>query len=132
MATVSMMLLGSVALTGCGATVEACPAIGYGSTATITLKTPQPGLTLEVCDGESCSPALPSTPGQTSLSDLNGSSAEGWTAHFILGGKAMMGYRLTDASSSIIDEGYVPVDWVRIDGTEQCGGNQEASVELPV
>lgn len=71
-------------------------------------------------------------PNDTNLQDLSGSSEVGWRVTFILGGESTMGYRLTDGTGVIVDEGYVNVDWVRIDGSEQCGGTQQATVELPV
>ena len=32
-------------------------------------------------------------------------------------------YRLTDGDGAVVAEGFVEADWVRIDGTDQCGGN---------
>ncbi|WP_460781186.1 hypothetical protein [Microbacterium shaanxiense] len=51
---------------------------------------------------------------------------------FILGGEPTMGYRLTDETGVVVDQGHVNVDWTRIDGSEQCGGTRQAVVELPV
>ena len=121
--------VGLAALTACSPFTDVnCPAIAYPSNATITLAHPQPGLTLEVCDGEGCIPGPPADPVQ----DMSGSSEVGWQVTFILGGKPTMGYRLTDETGEVVDEGYVKVDWIRIDGSEQCGGTRQATIELPV
>lgn len=129
-------------LTACSPSTDvACPAIGYSSNATIVLSNPRPGLTLELCDGEGCVPGPPMEPVQIGATqqpndatpqDVSGSSDVGWQATFILGGDPTMGYRLTDGTGAVVGEGYVKVDWIRIDGSEQCGGTRRAKVELPV
>lgn len=128
---------GLTSLTACSPGVV-CPAIGYVSSAAITLAHPQPGLTLEVCDGEGCALGADRGPiGDTyaeegSLLEVTGSSQGGWQVTFGAGGDSTIGYRLMDGAGSVVDEGYVSVDWIRVDGSAQCGGNREATVELPV
>ena len=137
------VILAPVLLTGCtGIFPVACPAVGYSSSATITLQSPRSGLTLEVCDGEGCEPGPPAEPlrigGEVEprddgdFAELSGSSLDGWSAVFMIGGEPVLGYRLTDEADVIVGEGHMPVDWVRIDGSEQCGGNREARITLPV
>ena len=46
-------------LTGCVPPFFACSAIGYGSVAHVELDEPRPGLQLELCDGEDCTPGPP-------------------------------------------------------------------------
>ncbi|PWC04216.1 hypothetical protein DCE94_08655 [Agromyces badenianii] len=128
-----------VALTGCASSYPfACPAIGYGSTAYVTLSDPRPGLTIELCDGDGCVPGpveMPveigatEEPVETGIFSLDGDSATGWTAA-LFGGQPVLGYRLTDSAGALVAEGHAEVDWARVDGTEQCGGNREARVEL--
>lgn len=132
----------AVLLLGCaGPDPGVCPAIGYMSTATITLENPQPDLALEVCDGEGCLLDLPAQPAEIrakeptrdpGLVHLTGTSLDGWQAGFVLGGEQAIGYRLTDDAGAVIGEGHMALDWRRVDGTEQCGGNRQAAVELPV
>lgn len=62
---------------------------------------------------------------------LEGDSVAGWTAT-LLDSSAAMGYRVSDAAGAIVQEGILHVDWVRIDGTEQCGGNRHADVVIDV
>jgi hypothetical protein len=71
-------------------------------------------------------------PNDTNPQEMDGSSEVGWQATFILGGGPTMGYRLTDETGTVVGEGHMKVDWIRIDGSEQCGGNRQATVELPV
>lgn len=94
---------------------------------------------LDVCDGERCVPKPPIDPAQTdtshqpddvALQDLNRSSETGWSARFF-GGGPILGYRLTDEAGTVVREGHVQVNWVRIDGSEQCGGNRRATAVLP-
>lgn len=125
--------------TGCAPPFVACPAIGWGSVARITLADPRPGLTLELCDGQGCEPGPRMTPvevgateepTQTGVLSIKGNSSSGWSAS-VLGGESVLGYRLTDAAGAVIAEGEVDAGWVRIDGDERCGGNREARVLLP-
>lgn len=138
----SIVALGAAVavLTGCGPVGFACTAVGYISVARVMLTEPRPGLSLELCDGEGCTPGPAPGPAQigategpleTGVVGLDGESDSGWSAN-LLGGQPVLGYRLTDATGTVVSEGYVDVEWVRIDGTEQCGGNREAHVVLPV
>ena len=116
----------------------ACPAIGYSSAASIELSAPPAGLSLELCSGEDCTPGpveepvevgSTATPLSTGIFGLEGDSVAGWTAT-LLDSSAAMGYRVSDAAGAIVQEGILHVDWVRIDGTEQCGGNRHADVVI--
>ncbi|KQP67822.1 hypothetical protein ASF40_20030 [Microbacterium sp. Leaf288] len=127
-----------LALTGCASfpIPFACPAIGYSSAASVQLSAPTAGLSLELCSGEDCLPGpveepvkvgSTATPIATGVFGLEGDSVGGWTAT-LLDSPALMGYRVSDADGAIVQEGIIDVDWARIDGTEQCGGNQHADV----
>lgn len=137
------VIAASASLTACTEIFPVvCPAVGYSSTATITLETPRPGLTLEVCDGDGCVPGPPAEPLRIGdkvesrddgpYTDLSGSSLDGWQAVFMIGGDPVLGYRLTDDTDVVAGEGHVPVEWVRVSGSEQCGGHRTATVELPL
>jgi hypothetical protein len=120
-----------------------CTTIGYPSTARITLAEPRDDVDLEVCAGEGCEPgpspgdaaAEPVRSGAPANEDsgiyaLRGDGSTGWTADFS-GTEDEMGYRLLGADGAAIAEGGVRVEWVRVGGTEECGGPQEAEIELP-
>jgi hypothetical protein len=119
-----LLVVALAALVGCSG-VE-CPAMAYGSVASIEMSDARPGLSLELCGGEGC------IPGDTADSApmVAGDSDLGWTAAWTLNSPRQVGYRLTDGPTTVA-EGYVDVTWTRIDGSEQCGGNQEAIVLLP-
>ena len=117
----------------------ACSAIGYSSVAHIELDDPRPGLQLELCDGEDCTPGPAEQPVRARRDSdpradrrlrAHRDSANGWSAN-LLAGQPVLGYRLTDASGAVIAEGAVDADWVRIDGSERCGGNRTAEIRLP-
>lgn len=139
----------SLALAGCGmlsALVGCspfCTAVGYLSNATVRLVEPRDGVMLQMCDGADCefpggssggASFISESPGAVSLDGglvtVDGDSSEGWTAQF-MGGEPVVGYRLTDAAGSVIDEGFIDVEWTRTGGSEQCGGPREAIIELP-
>lgn len=136
----SLLAVLAVALAGCASPYPfVCTTIGYSRTAHVFLSDPRPGLTIELCDGNDCIPGpveMPveigatAEPVQTGVVALDGDSATGWTAVF-LGGQPVLGYRVTDSTGGIVAEGFADVDWERVDGTEQCGGNRQARLELP-
>ena len=133
---VPLLAVSLVVLTGCVPPFFACTTIGYSSA--IELVEPRPGLQLELCDGEGCTPGpvespiemgSTETPISTGGFDLTGDSANGWSAD-LLGGPPVLGHRLTDGDGAVVAEGFVEADWVRIDGTDQCGGNRLADIQL--
>lgn len=148
------LLAAAVVLSGCIPPGFACTTIGYTSVAHVTLAEPRPGIELELCEGEGCEPGpvmtgeelpvRPATPSeladptaptapssvQAGPISLTGNSRTGWSAGF-LAGYPVLGYRMIDSTGAVIAEGEVDVDWVRVGGSEQCGGPTEAKVELP-
>lgn len=138
------LLLACVVLTACVPPGFVCTTVGYSTVAQIVLAEPREGVSLELCDGESCEPGQPMMPEEiqpagtsrepvvdTGIMSIRGDGVTGWSAD-MLGGHPMLGYRVTDASGVVITEGSVEVEWVRVGGTEQCGGPREARIELPV
>ncbi|MFG6277599.1 hypothetical protein [Microbacterium sp. 5K110] len=120
---VGLALVGALLpLTGCVPPMVACPAIGYSSTLFLDLDTPTTGLALELCDGEGCTPSPTSDFEPTE-------TATGWVVS-PLSAFEVVGYRVTDATGTVVREGSVRPDWKRIDGSERCGGNTEARVIL--
>ncbi len=65
----------------------------------------------------------------TGVMTITGNSVSGWSAEF-LGGQAAVGYLLKDATGAVVAHGVVDVDWVRVGGTERCGGPREAQIEI--
>ncbi|MBB5641096.1 hypothetical protein [Cryobacterium roopkundense] len=112
--------------------------------AKIALAEPKAGVALELCDGVGCVPGPPMAPvklqpagttvepiiEETGVFTLVGDGISGWRADFV-GGQSMVGYRLTDTVGGVVAEGAIDVDWVRVGGTERCGGPREADIELP-
>ncbi|WP_106815720.1 hypothetical protein [Microbacterium timonense] len=132
---------GLLALASCGSIPPfACAAVGYSSVAFIQLDVPAPDLHLELCSGADCMPGpveMPVEVGSTAPSvatgifGLEGDSEAGWSAT-LLNSPPEMGFRVIDAAGTTIAQGAVEVEWVRIDGTEQCGGNHEADIVIPL
>lgn len=66
----------------------------------------------------------------TGVLTLVGDGVAGWSADFV-GGQSVVGYQLTDTVGGVVAEGTVDVDWVRVGGTERCGGPRKAEIDLP-
>ena len=101
---------------------ELRPRIGYTSAASIQLSIPTEGFSLELCSGKDCTPGpvegavevgSTATPVATGIFGLAGDGVTGWTAT-LLDSPPVMGYRVSDASGVIVQEGFVEVDWVRV------------------
>jgi hypothetical protein len=154
---VPLLALALAALTGCAPFGGfACTAVGYSTTAHITLAEPRSGIDLQLCDGAGCAPRpgmtaenppleqatpsdlsgasaptpVPPAPMDTAAMSITGDSMTGWSAE-LLGGQPVLGYRLTDAAGAVVSEGEVEADWVRVGGSAECGGPREAKVQLP-
>jgi hypothetical protein len=129
----------AVALTGCVPFGFACSAVGYGSAALVDLEQPRAGLTLELCDGEGCLPGgveqpveigATEAPAETGVFGIQGDSVSGWSVSMSYPSETLC-YRVTDAAGAVVAEGEATVEWVRIDGSERCGGNTEARLTIP-
>jgi hypothetical protein len=111
-------------------------AVGYTSVAAIRLTQPTAGLSIELCSGHDCTTGpvekpvevgATAPPVATGIFGLEGDSLAGWTTT-LLDSPAEMGFRIFDAEGATVREGIVSVDWIRIDGTDRCGGNQTADI----
>jgi hypothetical protein len=69
------------------------------------------------------------SPMPTGVLELTGDSSNGWSAS-LNSGQPVLGYRLIDEDGAVVAQGVTEADWVRIDGTEQCGGNRLAEVQV--
>lgn len=144
----------ATATAACAGLPTACPAVGYSSTLTVTLAEPHDGVALELCVTQGCTPrALDDVPvdepievcdsmecvtaspqPEASADDgiwmlERGDGVDGWTITIFTGGTAV-GYRLLDPAGAVLDEGEAEPDWVRVGGSEQCGGPSEAEIVL--
>ncbi|SDH50623.1 hypothetical protein SAMN04489720_1457 [Agrococcus jejuensis] len=139
-----MRRLGLVATTALAATVTAacaplpvaCPAVGYFSTLSVTLAEPRDDVALELCLSAGCAPApLDELASDEAIADglfgeASGDGLEGWTISIMSGGTDAVGYRLLDVAGTVLAEGEVEPEWVRVGGSEQCGGPTEAEIVL--
>jgi len=119
-----------------------CPAIGYGNVARVSLAEPRGGLNLELCSDAPCelepAPSPMSSPSPEedidsilSVPAISGSSEGGWDVSFTMYAPASFGYVLRDSADAVVGSGEVAVEWTRVDGSEECGGNGEAIVVIP-
>lgn len=128
----------TIALGGCsggqGYVVEACPAIGWINHVTVTVHgDPASVASLEICDGETCV----SGPGDTAadLADLwYYVDRDGSTWNFDLGMSTPdpVTVRAFGADEALLVESTISPEWVRVGGSEQCGGPHEGTVDLTI
>jgi len=121
----AIALLVAVTLTACSPFDRVCPAIGYSSTLIVTPASPASDLHLEFCSEPGCIPGA-----TTPEAMVSGDGVSGWTITFLISDTDVFVYRITDAAGAVISEGSVAPEWVRVDGSAECGGNVEARVTL--
>ncbi|MFJ4158401.1 hypothetical protein [Microbacterium testaceum] len=124
-AAVGLAAITALLLSSCSALSPVCPAIGYSSTLTVETALPSPDLLLSLCAGADCTPEE-----GVEGPFLSGDAETGWTASFFSGDTRVIGYRLTDATGAMIAQGHVEPEWVRVDGTAECGGNTRATLTI--
>ena len=117
---------------GHGRDGAACPAIGYSSSLVVELATDWPAdqahsVTIE-CD-EPC--GVPPMDGEEAASTrtavlAGGEAVVDW---FGLGDSVLV--TVLDAEGARLAQVDVDLDWVRVGGTEECGGPLEATVNVP-
>lgn len=152
-ALAAAVVVAAGATAACAPLPFACTTIGYSSTLTVTLADPRDDVALELCLAEGCTPrpvdeiasdepieicqteaCITATPDGSAQGDdghwalEGGDGLDGWTITIISGD--VVGYRLLAADGTVLAEGEVEPDWVRVGGSEQCGGPAEAEVVL--
>lgn len=142
-------------MTACAPLPLVCTTVGYSATLTVTLAEPRGDVELELCLVEGCTPRpvdeqVPDQPieiceteacitaapeeseqiaagGQWMLQE--GDGVDGWTIS-VVGGGDVVAYRLLAADGTVVAEGESRPDWVRVGGSEACGGPHAAEVVL--
>jgi hypothetical protein len=122
---VGFLIALTAAVTACGQVPEVvCPAVGWSSSLTVELSPAWPArdsLLVSVldCSPGSCSP-IPGTAEGPRWSATLGDAPETITVE------------IRDRSTlALVERVHVPVTWVRVGGSERCGGPQEAVVSVP-
>jgi hypothetical protein len=120
-------------LAGCdGPSTYACPAIGYSSSLVVELAPDWPAdhahsVTIE-CD-EPC--GVPPMDGGDAASTRTAVLADG-TARFVwFGDGNSVLVTVLGVDGTLLAEVDADLDWVRVGGTEECGGPREATVTVP-
>lgn len=152
---VAATALAASATVACMPLPVVCTTVGYASVLTVTPAEPRPDISLELCVTEGCTPrafdeapsdqpievceteecitGAPEEPAASADDGIwqieSGDGRDGWTVSIFSGG-TVVAYRLLDADGALLAEGEVEPDWVRVGGSEQCGGPAEAEVVL--
>lgn len=123
-------LVTAMGLTGC--VPFACPAIGWSNTFTVQLD----GDTLAVdqvqlCTDDGCAPAEDVDPtgplGFVSVEDQDGDS---WTFSVGMNRLEQVTVRTLAGDGTVFSDTEVTPEWMRVGGSEQCGGPGEATVTV--
>lgn len=129
------MLLGGsmIALSGCSSPEVLCPAIGYSSTLSVQFSGDTEQLAdVVVCGGPDCEEAdALQDPGLWTRAEQPLTGQGSWTAVLFSPGVPLV-VRALDAQGGVLLETHVEPEWVRVGGTEECGGPAEAGVVLEI
>jgi len=135
-ATAAFGLLGPLSLaTGCMvAEGEVCPAIGWVDTLTVRIVgDPAQVADVKLCTEAGCAPSAtgPAPPGLQAVSLIPGAGAGEWRFALVTR-PAEFSVRAYDRDGTVLHDAPAAPDWIRIGGSERCGGPSEATVEVEV
>ena len=118
----SAALMVSAVVSGCSVS-DVCPTIGWDNTVTVELEgTTSNVSSVELCvDGECSGPA----PTQLSPDASVGIDEHSWEISTIMATPENVTIRALSPSKEVLAERDVTLNWVRVGGTEQCGGPAE-------
>ena len=119
-----------IGLTGC--VPFACPAIGWSNTLTVQLDGDTTAVDqVQLCTEEGCAPASDADPsgslGWITVEDTDG---ESWTFSLGMSRLEQVTVRTLAADGTVLSDTDVTPEWVRVGGSEQCGGPGEATVTV--
>ena len=156
----SAVFIASAVLSGCsGPIMNACTAIGWANTLTVTLDGGTADVSLvQLCIDDECSTPAPSQPysNEPAPSDILGPedletytpdpravklpyfaskiNDHSWEIDLSMSSPDKVTLRAFSASGIVLAEEDVTLNWVRVGGSERCGGPEEAApvtLEIP-
>jgi hypothetical protein len=124
-----------LSVAACDDVAEACPAIGWGSVLIVELAPDWPpgeGRSVRVGCSQPCGlPSLdgtPSDPVRTGAAPLTGTSAG---VSFLMETPDAVVVTVLGPDGAVLAEVDADLHWVRVGGSEECGGPHEARVTVP-
>lgn len=149
----SVAFIASAVLAGCsGPIMNACPAIGWANTLTVTLEGVTDDVSLvQLCIDDECSTPAPSQPysDEPAQSETLGPkdlktytpdpravelpyfaskiNDQSWEIALSMSSPENVTLRAFSASGIVLADEDVKLNWVRVGGSERCGGPEEAT-----
>jgi len=132
--TAALVAGATFALTGCTSLPSACSAVGWSNSLTVELEGDTSGVSqVQLCTEDGCAPARdidPSGPlGQISVARQAGGT---WSFSTGMTNLDALTVRTIAADGAVISETEVTPEWVRVGGSEQCGGPGKATVRVEI
>lgn len=129
-------LAAAVALTGCGSGEIACPAIGWINELTITLDGDLSDVAdVKLCIEDDCAPAegtdIPEELTEVAFTDQDASTGT-WVFTTGMSTPDQFIVRVYAADGTVLSNTQARPQWVRVGGSEQCGGPGEAALAVHI
>lgn len=128
----AVLLLAGTAVAGCdAATAIGCPEIGWTNELTVRLDADWPvqtGRTVHLTCQDGCASSSSDDGGEGSRLLLTGTST---SFRWPMTTPASVTVTVLDASGTLLTRVDAEPDWVRVAGTEECGGPTEGTVVVP-
>jgi plasmid stability protein len=123
-------LVAAMWLTGCAP--SACPAIGWSNTLTVQLDGDASAVDqVQLCTDDGCAPAEEFDPsGPLGQVTVEGSDGDSWTFSLGMTRPEQLTVRALAADGTVLSDTQVSPEWVRVGGSEQCGGPGKATVAV--
>ena len=131
----AVLLAGAtVGLTGCTPLPSACPAVGWSNALTVELEGDTSGVSeVQLCTDDGCAPAENIDPtGPLGQISVAGRTGDTWSFSTGMTNLDALTVRTIAADGAVISETEVTPEWVRVGGSEQCGGPGEATVTVQI
>lgn len=128
-----VVVAGLVSLTGlAGCAPFACPAIGWSNTLVAQLDGDTSAVAhVQLCTDDGCAPVEGGDPsGPLGSVQLEAQDAGSWTFSIGMDRPDQVTVRTLAADGTVLSDTEVAPAWVRVGGSEQCGGPGEATVTV--
>ncbi len=132
-AVAAAALVSATALSGC-ITPFACTAVGWIDTLTVQLDgDPAAVAQVQLCTDDGCAPSAPmDLTGPLGMISMTGHDGDTWTFSTGMSDLSLVTVRALAADGSVISDTEVEPEWVRVGGSERCGGPHEGTATVTI
>ncbi len=128
----AVVLLSALGLSSCSGSAQACTAIGWSNALIVQFEGESAEVSdLELCADPNCSSEDAGRSAELTMVELSPREGPDDPWRFILsGGLDPLYVRVLGAEGAVLTVTPIEPDWIRVGGSERCGGPHEATVTI--